>query len=107
MTWWEETLRIWRVVILGVGGFDIGFAVMICWMFVRRGFKYGAYTDPGHVLAITVSYVLLAGALWATIFGKALEGVDVTWRLPVATVAYPLGVVALYRLLRRRAEIKE
>jgi uncharacterized membrane protein len=101
MSWWDYTLRIWRVFILGIGGFDIGFALMICWMFMTGKFQNGVYGTPRHVIFITVSYVLLALALWAAIFGKALEGTDVTWRLPLATVAFPLGIIALYRLLKR------
>jgi hypothetical protein len=97
----DDFLRIWRVFVLGMGAFDMGFALTIAWFYVHGHFKPGAYASTAHVLAITVSYVILCAGLWAFIFDRAVQGDPITWRLPLASVAWPLGIYALAKLLRR------
>jgi hypothetical protein len=97
---WDDGLRVWRVVVLGIGAFDMGFALTMAYVYVRNHKDPGPYRKVRHVLAITASYVILCAGLWAFIFDRSVHGAPITWRLPLATVAWPLGIYALTQLLR-------
>lgn len=94
-----DVLRVWRVVILMIGAVDIGMVGYVCWAYMTgRIAPAGAYRKTWHVLFIATSYLLLAAGLWANIAGRAIAGTVITWRLPLATAAYILGIIALTRI---------
>lgn len=97
----DDVLRIWRTLALLVGGFAISFA---CFVFVgtamNRIARMRSLWRPTAFLASLASYIILATALWMAIAGKAVSGAPVTWRLPVASIAFPLGIYGLLSLMR-------
>jgi hypothetical protein len=98
-------LEAWRAVILGIGAFDIGLACYLGWSYFRQHLFPGRpYNARSHVLAIIGSYVLLLGGLEGFILGRAIQRAPITWRLPLATVAFPLGAYALLVLVHARAK---
>lgn len=90
----------WRIVVLGIGAFDVFFTLFLL-LGVVLGFVPTGRTHKVHVLSFGASYVLLAVALWLHIAGRAVAGATLSWRLPIATVAFPLGIFALWQLIRK------
>lgn len=98
-----DILHAWRLLVVSAGAFTIGFALYIGWLYHKGHLRSGIYGRGRHVTLIMASYVLLAGELIVEIAYRAIHGDPITWRLPVATVAFALGSWALYQLIKTRA----
>ena len=93
-----------QIAVLSLGAFTIGFALYIGWVYHRGGLHSGLYGRGRHVAFIVASYCLLAVGFLVEIAQHTIHDEPVTWRLPVAAVAFGLGTYALYKLLGTRAE---
>ena len=93
-----------RIAVLSLGAFTIGFAIYVGIIYARGGLHSEVYGRGRHVMFIAISYCLLAGELIFEIGQRAVNAQPITWRLPVAVVAFGLGTYALYKLLGTRAE---
>ena len=90
----------WRILVLSVGAFDVFFATFLV-LSVLTGLVPVGRTHKPHVLLIGISYILLATSTWLAIAGRAVAHAPLSWRLPVASVAFPLGIIALWQLIRK------
>lgn len=99
----SELLYLWRILVVSMGAFTVGFALFIGWAYSRGNLRSGIYRRGRHVAAIMASYCILATELIVEIGHRAIYAEPVTWRLPVATVAFGLGIWALYQLVKARA----
>ena len=100
---WELALYMYRVFIISLGGFTIGFALYVAFLYQRGHLHAGSYHQGIHVTAICFSYILLAAGLTSEIAYRALRSEPITWRLPLATAAFLSGIWALYQLVHTRA----
>ena len=95
-----DPLAIWRWIDLAVGAFTFGLGLIVIWWYLRGRFHDSPYGRAGHVIAISVSYLLLLATTWTTVFIHAVERQPNTFRLFTTSIAYPLGAFALSRLIR-------
>lgn len=90
----------WRILVLSVGAFDVFFALFLV-LAVLTGIVPVGRTHKAHVLLIGISYILLASSVWLSIAGRAVNHAPISWRLPIASIAFPLGIIALWQLIRK------
>jgi hypothetical protein len=89
-----------RIAALACGAFLIGYTTLLLGAIVFNFKKVHSYRRKRHIVAIATSYLLVAFALWIAIVGRALAGSPITWRLPIACVAFPLGIYALRQMMK-------
>jgi hypothetical protein len=82
----------------------IGFSSFVGWKYHKGQLHTGIYRGSRHVLFITTSYGLLVLAISIDIGTRAIQDGPLTWRVPVATVAFGLGIWALLVLVKYRAQ---
>ena len=94
-----------RIAVISVGAFTIGFAVYVGIIYARGALHSEVYGRGRHVLFIAISYCLLALALVTEIARRAVDVEHVTWRLPVAAVAFGLGSYALFKIVKTKSHL--
>ena len=95
----ERILRGWRVVIVSLGAWNIGASLYLMAAYTRGSIvPQTPYHRRLHVIGMVWSYVLLTAGLTAFIADRALDGGSLTWRLPLASVAFPLGAWGLWQM---------
>lgn len=99
----DKFVTIWGYTVVSLGAFILGFAIYVGWKYHRGALRTGIYKGSKHVLAITISYGLLIVHLTAETVNDTHRGAPITWRLPLATVAFVLGIWALLVLVKYRA----
>lgn len=99
----DDLLELWRAIVLGIGAFVMGLAAYIGVRYLQAGVGPSSpYRHRRHVLAIVVSYLLVVGTLEGQILHRAIDRDPATYRLPISSVAFPLGAYALLQLVRGR-----
>ena len=101
----DQLLHGWRLAVIALGGFNIGFALFVGMRYLKGDLHSGIYRGGRHVYAMMTSYVLLTGFGVTELAGRALRQVGFSWRLPVATAAFLLGTWALYQLMKYRSKL--
>ena len=101
----ENLFYAMRILVLSLGAFTIGFAVYVGIIYARGALHSEVYGRGRHVLFIAISYCLLALALVTEIARRAIDVEHVTWRLPLAAVAFGLGSYALLKIVKTRAKM--
>ena len=101
----ENLFYAFRIAVLSLGAFTIGFAIYVGFIYYRGALHSEVYGRGRHVMFIAISYCLLAAELVFEIAQRAVNSYPITWRLPVAAVAFGLGSYALLKIVKTRAKM--
>lgn len=100
-------LEAYRAIVIGIGAFTLGLGFYLLWAYWRQLlWPQRPYNVRSHVLAIISSYLLLLGSELFDTLTNAVNRAPVTWRLPLSSVAFPVGAYALWQIAAMRAKEK-
>ena len=94
-----------RIAVLSLGAFTVGFAIYVGIIYARGALHSEVYGRGRHVMFIAISYCLLAAELVFEIGQRAVNSYPITWRLPVAAVAFGLGSYALFKIVKTKSHL--
>jgi len=101
----ENLFYAFRIAVLSLGAFTIGFAIYVGIIYYRGALHSEVYGRGRHVMFIAISYCLLAAELVFEIAQRAVNSYPITWRLPMAAVAFGLGSYALLKIVKTRSKM--